>query len=370
MCLLDFECMHSFFKLTSTDRMNIILDCFFEHFGKLDRDTLHARYKRREMVEYFNTMIEGCCRGEQRNDNSYLSVIEICIGEESSPEKTVREAILGILKYHQRMRNQNGNVCMMGKYHNILYVAVKLCYSWQLNDPEIVSTLLKDIYNCEMTFERILIGAIFGTTAPHYIAGWKSDFNDQEENLRAVVYFLEQARASQLLLHYGYESRRFIDIPVESCGKETALKICVQLGLPDKLHILLRFGALIFLKDDRNNILEYLLNRLNEFNHSYPYNIVACLQLLLRVLPNLNLMECDDQSLSGGKSNIIREKYADLIEDGLIPPTRCGIEPPELKHLSRCCVRQQLWLLHQLPNGIHLLPLPNSLKRYLDLLTD
>lgn len=45
--------------------MEVILDCFFEHFEKLDRDTLHARYKRREMVEYFNTMIEGCCRGEE-----------------------------------------------------------------------------------------------------------------------------------------------------------------------------------------------------------------------------------------------------------------------------------------------------------------
>lgn len=44
--------------------MDVILDSFFEHFGKLDRDTLHARYKRREMVDYFNTMIEGCCRGK------------------------------------------------------------------------------------------------------------------------------------------------------------------------------------------------------------------------------------------------------------------------------------------------------------------
>lgn len=45
--------------------MEVILDCFFENFGKLDRDTLHARYKRIEMVDYFNTMIEGCCRGEE-----------------------------------------------------------------------------------------------------------------------------------------------------------------------------------------------------------------------------------------------------------------------------------------------------------------
>lgn len=291
-------------------------------------------------------------------------------GEESSPEKAVREAILGILNYHHNMRIQNGKVCMMGKYHIILYVAVKLCYSWQLKDPEIVSTLLKNIYCCENTFERILIGAIFGTTAPHYIAGWKSDFNDQEENLRAVVYYLEQSRAAQVEFQYGDEKRRFIDVPIESCGKETTLKICVQLGFPDKLHVLLRFGALVFLKDDKNNIVEYLLNRLSEFNHVYPYNIVSCLQLLLRVLPSINLKECEESSQSDDTGNIVLEKYPDLIEDGLIPPQRCGIEPPELKHLSRCCVRQRLWLLHQLPNGIHLLPIPDSLKRYLDLLAD
>lgn len=265
------------------------------------------------------------------------------------------------------MRNQNGNVCMMGKYHNILYVAVKLCHTWQLKDPEIVSTLLKEIYNCEKTFERIFIGAIFGTRAPHYIVGWKSDFKDQEENLRAVVYFLDQARIAQLELECGNETRRFIDVPLENCGRESIIKVCVQLGLPDKLHILLRFGAQVFLQGDRQNILEFILNKLNEFNHVYPYNIVACLQLLLRVLPSFNLKECEDQVQSG---NLIIERYPDLVEDGLIPPRRCGIEPPELKHLSRCCVRDRLWLLHQLPNGIHLLPIPDSLKRYLDLMSD
>lgn len=50
--------------IVTSVRMEVILDCFFEEFGKMDRDTLHARYKRREMVDYFNTMIEGCCRGE------------------------------------------------------------------------------------------------------------------------------------------------------------------------------------------------------------------------------------------------------------------------------------------------------------------
>lgn len=82
---------------------------------------------------------------------------------------------------------------MMGKYHNILYVAIKVCHGWQLQDTATVVALLEHVYLCEKTFERIWIGAIFGTRAPYFIAGWKSDFDDQEDNFRAVVYYLHHA---------------------------------------------------------------------------------------------------------------------------------------------------------------------------------
>lgn len=35
------------------------------------------------------------------------------------------------------------------------------------------------IYECEKTYERIFLGALFGPHAPHFIAGWRSDFQDQ-----------------------------------------------------------------------------------------------------------------------------------------------------------------------------------------------
>lgn len=38
---------------------------------------------------------------------------------------------------------------------------------------------LEEIFSCEGTFERLFLGAIFGTNAPHFIAGWKADFKDQ-----------------------------------------------------------------------------------------------------------------------------------------------------------------------------------------------
>lgn len=39
--------------------------------------------------------------------------------------------------------------------------------------------LPEEIFSCEATFERLFLGAIFGTSAPYFIAGWKSDFRDQ-----------------------------------------------------------------------------------------------------------------------------------------------------------------------------------------------
>jgi hypothetical protein len=37
----------------------------------------------------------------------------------------------------------------------------------------------EEIYSCEKTFERLFLGALFGTQAPYFIAGWRSDFKDQ-----------------------------------------------------------------------------------------------------------------------------------------------------------------------------------------------
>lgn len=58
-----------------------------------------------------------------------------------------------------------------------------------------------------------------------------------------------------------------------------------------------------------------------EFNHCYPYNLVACLQLILRIIPtiSLNQLETSTESLT---RHIIEEEYPDLIQDGLIPYTR------------------------------------------------
>lgn len=45
--------------------MDVLMDCYFEEiFKNLDRDCLFSRAKRRELVQYFWTVIAGCARGD------------------------------------------------------------------------------------------------------------------------------------------------------------------------------------------------------------------------------------------------------------------------------------------------------------------
>ncbi|CAG9832695.1 unnamed protein product [Diabrotica balteata] len=321
--------------------MESFLRCYLDCFNKLPRNSLHDRRKRQHVVDYISTLIEGCSKVEKDSDESAI------------------EAIKTILKYHQENKDDNGKVTM----------------------------LLDEIYKCEKTFERILIGAIFGNKAPHYIAGWKSDFDSEEENIRAVVYFLDKANRAQFNLFLDFnpkeESFRFIDLPIESCGKASPLKVSFKIyilhkHLPStwstryKLLIFLRFGAKVYTQNEDITLFEHILNRLLEFNHVYPYNLVACLQLLLRAVTRIKIDKPNDISQESYQLLLEKmyERYFDLIQDGLIPPERCGISPPQLKHICRCVIRDRLWENYQLPDGIRSLPVPEQLWRYLDLLED
>lgn len=82
-------------------------------------------------------------------------------------------------------------VCRMGKYHNVLYIALKVSWEWGVKDSGTICSLLNEIYSCEKTFERLFLGSIFGSHAPYFIAGWRSDFRDQVSG--TIKYFLRQS---------------------------------------------------------------------------------------------------------------------------------------------------------------------------------
>ncbi|XP_077293546.1 SOCS domain-containing protein stops [Arctopsyche grandis] len=343
--------------------MEVLMDCYFEEvFKNLDRDCLFSRTKRRELVQYFWTVIAGCAKGET-NECDY--------------ESSCRHFVLSALRYHEKSRNENGQVCLMGKYHNVLYVAAKLAFDWSLQDNYTVARLLDEIYSCEKTFERLFLGAIFGTTAPHFIAGWKSDFKDKEENVHALVYFLDHATNANLEYKDGDISRRFIDVPLESCGRSPPVRILVQIGGSEMLLILLRFGATLDLENTSTNPVETILDKLKESNRKYPYEMVTCLRVILRVIPTIKLTvdmneykNFDYEADYNYQRRTVLEKYSHMLEDHLIPSARCGLRPTELKHLCRCSIRHRLWENFQLPFGIRKLPIPVALQKYIDLCID
>lgn len=84
---------------------------------------------------------------------------------------------------------------------------------------------------------------------------------------------------------------RFIDVPIESCGKASPLRVSLQASAPDVLMILLRHGANPEPLDGGTSPILALMDKLMEYKESgsYPYQLVSCLKILLLALPFIEL---------------------------------------------------------------------------------
>ncbi|XP_055716153.1 uncharacterized protein LOC129809996 [Phlebotomus papatasi] len=340
--------------------MERIFYIFFEELSsQLNRDGLQTRQARKNARDHLNSIISG-----------------ICDGQNLAPEESARLAVETAINFHRDMKAKNSQICLMGKFHNILYIALKTSWDWSVTDSITVCSLLGEIYSCEKTFERLFLGAIFGTSAPYFIAGWKSDFRDQDENSRAMVYFLEHAsrRRIEFPVHGGASEEnnprmtRFIDVPIESCGMASPLRVTLQAGAPDILLILLRYGANPNPKDGGSSPIIALLDKLLESqDRRYPYQLEACLKILMRAVPFIDLPF--KPYTFDMRKEVFMDKYSVLIKDGLISEDQIhGVT--SLKHLARCTIRQRLGNTGKLPTGIKNLRLPRHLKRYIDLMED
>ncbi|KAL7028058.1 hypothetical protein ACKWTF_005709 [Chironomus riparius] len=333
--------------------MDFIFDCFFEEIIEtIERSGLRSRQSRQNVIDQLDAIITGCSAGQN-----------------VSHEETSRLAVEAAIKFHRNNKSQNSEICKMGKYHNVLYVAMKISWNWGMSDSIVICELLTEIYECEQTFERIFLGAIFGTNAPYFIAGWRSDFKDQDENSRALVFFLHHACQQQLHFAINGENVPFIDVPIESCGKSSPLRVSLQATAPDILLILLRYGANPIPNDSGISPALALLDKLSEYNESasYPYQLVSCFKILMLTIPFIVLPFIP--LVYQVRKEMFLKKYSALIEREIVHINRIFVVP-ELKHLCRCSIREVLRKKSQLPHGIKLLKVPRSLKRYLDLLQD
>nr|XP_018895938.1 PREDICTED: uncharacterized protein LOC109029769 [Bemisia tabaci] len=342
--------------------MELFINCFFDQvFTELDRGSLIPRYKRKQLVDYFSTIIYGCCRGDSDSDSSF------------DAQAGCRKAVTCALDYHEAMRAKNRNLCLLGKYHAVVYVALKISFDWKLRDAPTLTRLLENVFTCEATFERIFEGAIFGPKITHLISGWKSDFANRAENIDAVAFFLDHAAAEQLEFPSLGTRRRLIDIPMTSYNQMTPAKIAAQAAKLDVLTLLVRYGAV--LTDERHPVkfcafqpVLYKLNACCEEEKELPADFLACLELLLRAVERIpNLFPEDSEAES---SDDFVSVHPELIERGIVPLSKVGLEPVDLKHLSRCAVRRALNDSWQLPHGIQRLDVPGPVKQYLDLEVD
>jgi ankyrin repeat/SOCS box protein 17 len=347
--------------------MDVILDCYFDDvFCHLERSYLMASYKRRQLVDYLSTVIRGCVRGRD------------CV-----EATAVACAVMSAIRYHANSKTSNGKVCLMGKFHNVLYVAAKLCYDWKLKDNAIVVRLLNDIYNCEQTFERLFIGTILGTRVSNLISGWKSDFENAEENLAAVEYLLIHATEAKLEYDNNGRKRRFIDIAMESYTRSLPVHFAVQFGKADVLLLLLRYGAALTCDDEagelptERSLIHFSRADISNLPLNQTEGPLSCLKILIRAVPTMTAFP--DNSLDGEVNVLIGRNacgfstlyvHPRLIQIGMIPHSRSGLIPPELKHLCRCAIRKALGKNWKLPLGVRSLHLPSSLQDYLDLLED
>lgn len=303
----------SFRTLVVPTTMDAILDCIFKQvFTHLDRGGLMARYKRRQLTDYLGTVIMGSSADDTQ---------EGC-----------RRAVHAALRLHRTSRQENGEICLLGKYHNVLYVAATLCFDQKLEDTSVVEQLLQDIFTCEKTFEKLVAGAIMGTKVTHLISGWKSDFNSRDECVRALRYFLEHASKANLSFEYSGESMRFVDIPMDSYGRATPLRVAVQAGQADVVALLLDYGAVISPSPLSFNTcaIQPLLHRMNDFCNERPDDAIAlefvcCLNLLLKELPMMpRLLPIPDDDAPVDPADEEKAPEFNPRMYSFVPPARSG----------------------------------------------
>lgn len=328
--------------------MEVILEVFFENvLENLDRGCLMARYKRKQMVDYFTTVMLGCASAEN-----------------CSEQDACKRAIECVLKFHDDAKMKNKNVCLLGKYHNFLYVATKLCYDWNLDDTETVVKLLKTIYECEKTFEKLFEGAILGTKVTQLISGWKSDYSSRKENIQAMEYFLIHATKAKLVFKNHGVDRRFIDVCMDSYGCSTPARVTVTAGHYDVLNLLLKYGATVTIAQTNRDYTKFCLFQpvINKLNYSscnnlpYPVETIRCLESLLKIhpyVPEPDMFVLDDNEK-------MPEICEDLVVDNVLPNN-----PFPLQYLCRCAVWNHLRECYELPFGIDKLDIPRSIQEYL-----
>lgn len=170
------------------------------------------------------------CRGTR---SRLMREVLLKLEREARPQEQCSSVVAGVVARHRASRKD----CT--SRHKALRLALILCFLYRLDDSELVSDLLSEMFVCEGSFEGLFAGAIFGVTGCYFISGTKSDFASRSENADAVEYFLLHSNASRRT--FG-DRMRLEEVPLAGVGL-TPLAAALDVGDARTASLLLQFAV-------------------------------------------------------------------------------------------------------------------------------
>ena len=299
---------------------------------------------------------------------------------------------------------------------DILILALHLCQKLNVVDePELIKELLTRVESEEGGFDRFFIFldplvfpyeidcVLFPETVdqvermvPQYLKVLEY-FLGQAHNMTTKMKFSELDLTDQNLPLRTYDCDvRFVDSPLPSSRGSTPLLLACHSVNPQAILLLLRYGADPLRPGQANHViglqfqhpLYVLLTKLSssvfwldqqqhldvplreQFLTTYARQVAdihLCLRYFSRSVPQLPIGAAGQSST--GQVNTGKVFYLHPTHQDAVPSTRMR-EPAELCHLARCSIRKHILLYSRLsqPSSIQTLPIPDLLKKYLDLL--
>lgn len=327
--------------------------------------------------------------------------------------------VASIIQFHREALESNSGICRLGKYHDILYVAAYLAEQFRIDDNSLVSQLLKEMFYCEQSFDRLVAPAILGPKVSHILSGWRPDLENESRALFTLEYFALHSNAARLEFRIKgdeNQTRRFLDVPLLSLQGTPPLTVATQANEVEAVRLLLRHGAELGLygvfcplrasTQRLSNYARSVLDRKScecsertrQSLHKKDYETLKKHSLCssktltpdewMDILyatafswdPSFTMCECErttsilwpEPSIQilrllmscVGKKRVFQNPkffHPRLFTDGLVT---CS--PPSLKDLSRLSVRRILHRNWNLPNGTRELGLPPVLINYLN----
>ncbi|GBL81038.1 hypothetical protein AVEN_83117-1 [Araneus ventricosus] len=279
---------------------------------------------------------------------------------------------------------------------------IEICYRVQIDDSQLMRQVIDLLYESWSSFGSLHFSAILKPS--HYRAsGGRTHADPKQPDF--LTFYLEHARRLKL----EYNGARFIDVSVYSSIRKAPVFIAADIWCWKPLLRYLQFGAKFenvmvdhsttrngvqsALTDTLRNLIRHLWVRLvqpatalsltdpeviQEYCSSLNREVrdlCHTLKIILRAIKRLRhdvlefvIRDHSDQWVVEINSHTVINHPAVHM---LLPTLsqRYG-SPMQLQHACRWAVRNRLNENWQLPAGINALPIPNKMKKYLNLLSD